>query len=109
MAYSRSMNFNLTYSWWECYERGYFLDFWRKSNNLWNELLKRPFRNSEVNSLTAEIRTDPLALSGPAFSLCPLETGVKDIDVDNFTKLQNWLSSSLPFGKISFAVWVYVS
>ena len=66
-----------------------FLDFWRKSNNLWNELLKRPARNSGVNSLTAEIRIDPLALSGPAFSLCPLETGVKDMGVDNPTKSQD--------------------
>lgn len=55
-----------------------------------NELFKKVTRNSflKLVSFRREFRVPLLALSGPAYILCPLQMGVKDMLVHNCAKLK---------------------
>ena len=54
---------------------------------MWNEPLKGPSHSSGVNRFATELWNDLLALSGPAYSVCLLQTQVKDMIVDNCGQL----------------------
>ncbi len=65
----------------------YFRVFLEVLTQILNDLFKGYLQNAGLNCFSAESWRHLLALSGPAYILCPIEVCVKDIVVDMWGKL----------------------